>query len=472
VSHPDPTPLQPPADTSAPLSVEATYLERLDWLISLHVTAGLGLWATAIAQYLVAPMPSGVVILSLLFVALMLSVACAAAAVRRWRTHRWIPIERFYRRVMNVLAAIDLVVLAAGALAGGGADAPGLEFCVVPLVVYGSFLPRRDVQLHALFLAVLLGAVLHGQYAGWLPRACPPIPGYVCATGSAAFACSRYLTIVTLAGITTYLTAYLGSAMQAQEARAREVGEAWHQVATLRAQFVAHASHEFRTPLAVILATTNGLRRYGDRMTAAHRSDKFDRIEDTIGHMTNLLDSVLLLGRSESGLMAACREPVDLRQLGRQSLDDAAVLASPDHRLKYEVDLADPIAVVDPVLVRQALSNLLSNAVKYSPNGGRITLSVRREANGVRFEVDDEGIGIAAGEEAAVFQPFARASNVGTIPGSGLGLAIIRRAVDLMDGTIVVRARPERGTHVELFLPVPTAAPVVEPAPRLAAAGR
>ena len=434
-------------------SLETTYLERLDWLIRLHVTAGLALWGAAVAQNLLAPMPGGLIKLSALFAGLLGAILWAAREVRRWRRTRFVAIETFYRGGMNTLATIDLAVLLLGTHFGGGVDSPALDFIIVPLLVYGSFLPRRDVYVHAGVLAVLLGGLLSAHSAGWLPRACPPIPGYVCAAGSSAFAWSRYLATIALAWVATYLTVYLGSSLQAQEERAREVAREWEQVATLRAQFVAHASHEFRTPLAVILATANSLRRYADRLTPAQRNTKLDKIEGTIQQMSALLDSVLLLGRAEAGVVAVSREAVTLHAFGQQLLAELAPLASTTHQLDLDVRLDDPIGWIDPTLLRQVLGNLLSNAVKFSPDGGRVALTVRRDPDQLRFDVSDQGVGIAPSERARILQPFYRAAEMAQTPGAGLGLAIAQRAVELMDGTLIIDAAPAGGTRVTVRVP-------------------
>jgi len=110
---------------------------------------------------------------------------------------------------------------------------------------------------------------------------------------------------------------------------------------------------------------------------------------------------------------------------------------------------------VHALWVRQILSNVLGNAVKYTPPGGRIFVGIIRSADEVIVSVEDEGIGIPAGETTMVFEPFYRASNSGGVAsGGGLGLYISRELARLQGGDMWVSPRPERGTIVNLRLPL------------------
>jgi signal transduction histidine kinase len=225
------------------------------------------------------------------------------------------------------------------------------------------------------------------------------------------------------------------------------------ELAELKSQFVSMASHEFRTPLTAILAASDTLRRYGDRMTPAQQLERVEKIQAQIKHMTALLEDVLVLGRGESGKLRCVRERVDVRGLCQQLIQEAQATAQATHALVLAGDWPPREVYLDPKLLRQILGNLLSNAVKYSPDGGQIELAVARDGQGTRFRVRDAGIGMAPLDRDRVFEPFHRGANVGKIAGSGLGLAITKKAVELHGGTITVDSALGAGTTVVVTLP-------------------
>jgi signal transduction histidine kinase len=235
-------------------------------------------------------------------------------------------------------------------------------------------------------------------------------------------------------------------------ATAAQLAEERGRLAELKAAFVTNASHEFRTPLAVILACCNALQRYGARMVPDQQRRRLVKIEQSVRHMTELIDDVLTFGRAESGRVDCMREPVDVEALSAEAVADAQATATDSHRIALRCTVTERIPL-DEKLVRQILRNLLANAVKYSPDGGSVWLEVVHGDGATTFRVTDEGIGITPEDQTAVFEPFHRGANVGKIPGSGLGLAITKNAVGLHGGTIRVESAPGRGTTFTVTLP-------------------
>ena len=206
----------------------------------------------------------------------------------------------------------------------------------------------------------------------------------------------------------------------------------------LRSRFVSMTSHEFRTPLATILSSAELLRFYGDRLPEDERLSVIASIESGVQRMTQMLDRVLMLGRSEAGMLDFKPRQQDLVQLCRQLCDEArSTHAGPTHVVEAQLP-AEPIhGWFDDKLLRHALGNLLSNALKYSPQGGTVTLVVQAQpGQDVHLAVQDQGIGIPAAEIPHLFTSFHRASNVGDIQGTGLGLAIVKNATELHGGAL------------------------------------
>ena len=222
----------------------------------------------------------------------------------------------------------------------------------------------------------------------------------------------------------------------------------------LRSRFVAMTSHEFRTPLATILSSTQLLKYYSDRLPDSEKDDVLKTIESGVHRMTRMLDRVLLLGKVDAHMLEFAPTTVDVLQLCQDLLQEA-ISQYPDHKceVKAQFQLDLPSGPYDEKLLRHIFSNLLSNAIKYSPNGGQVMFDVHQRDDKTVFTVSDQGIGIPADEVAHLFESFHRASNVGDIQGTGLGLAIVKNAVELHGGDITVHSGTGQGTRFVVRLP-------------------
>jgi len=222
----------------------------------------------------------------------------------------------------------------------------------------------------------------------------------------------------------------------------------------LKSRFVAMTSHEFRTPLATILSSTELLDRHHDRLPAEERHEILGRIAAGVDRMARMLDNVLTIGRAETDAMDFQPTPLDLPGLCRQLADETLIHAGAGRDIRLDVAAEVATVEMDEKLLRHALGNLLSNAVKYSPPGGRVMFSVRIAGSAAIFEVADDGIGIPREDYERLFEAFHRARNVGNIAGTGLGLAIVKKSVELHGGSIEFSSEVGRGTRFTITLPV------------------
>ncbi len=223
----------------------------------------------------------------------------------------------------------------------------------------------------------------------------------------------------------------------------------------LKTRFVSMASHEFRTPLTTIVSSTEILQRYTDRMDPDQKQKHFDKVQSASHHMTQLLDDVLLLGRSEAGQLQFDPAPLDLTQFAHEAIEQAQVTAPESLHFDTQIQGVCGDLLLDEKLLRHVLTNLLSNAVKYSPAGGTVHFAMECNEAEVTFRVEDEGIGIPEKDQMHLFEPFHRADNVDTIQGTGLGLAIAKRAVDRHGGTISFESTVGKGTVFTVVIPIP-----------------
>ena len=112
-----------------------------------------------------------------------------------------------------------------------------------------------------------------------------------------------------------------------------------------------------------------------------------------------------------------------------------------------------PVLKLDTRRIQYVLTNLLSNAMKYSDWATKVVVDLRNSDGGITLRVSDEGIGIPVEAQAHIFEPFFRATNVGTIGGTGLGLSIVKEIIELHEGTINIQSVVDQGTQITIWLP-------------------
>jgi PAS domain S-box-containing protein len=225
----------------------------------------------------------------------------------------------------------------------------------------------------------------------------------------------------------------------------------------LRTRFIAMASHEFRTPLATILSSTEILRDYGERLPADERREVMRAIENGVQRMASLLDDVLTVGAVDSGKLEFNPVLVALRpflsSLAAEIMRSESRQGRGDRHVQIEAR-EDAAAPVDEQLLRHALGNFISNAVKYSPAGGVVCCGASLAYGAATFTITDHGIGIPEADLPHLFEAFHRGTNTKGVPGTGLGLAIAKKAVEIHRGTVHVDSAPGKGTRVTVTIPV------------------
>ncbi len=226
------------------------------------------------------------------------------------------------------------------------------------------------------------------------------------------------------------------------------------ELSDLKSRFVSMASHEFRTPLATILAATESLSSYRQKMDETQIDARLDKIREQVSHMKQIMDDVLQLTRIQAGRVDYRPVEADLDTLCRDIVDEFHSQSEYENRIIYSCDSAPIILSIDPRLIRQAITNLLSNALKYSAAEDKVTMDVSKKGNQVTLRIRDEGIGIPLADQKHLFEPFHRASNVGVVAGTGLGLNIALQAISLHCGSIEITSAPNEGTTVVVIIPL------------------
>jgi signal transduction histidine kinase len=218
-------------------------------------------------------------------------------------------------------------------------------------------------------------------------------------------------------------------------------------------QFISDASHEFKTPLTVINANAQLIRRWGDR-DAVVQAESLDAIVDESARLAAMVGGMLTLAKADSGDQIP-KEPLALNPLVADIVTHAHDRAArKDVELRAVLAPTGPYVLGDAPLIRQLISNLIDNAIKFTESG-EIVVTVSTAPGLARVSVSDTGIGIEPEMAERLFDRFFRGdpSHSRTIEGTGLGLAIVQSIARVHGGSVTAAARPEGGTVFTVELP-------------------
>ena len=226
-------------------------------------------------------------------------------------------------------------------------------------------------------------------------------------------------------------------------------------------RFTADASHELKTPLAVLRADVE--RAMHENSSQTERMVALEEALQEVRRMTDLVESLLTLARADEGRFDIHREPVELLPLVQEVYETALILGEAQGVAVNLPFTADVTVMADRTRLRQLFLNLVTNAIKYTPAGGKVELGLGRHPDNVTFAVRDTGIGISAADFPHVFERFWRAdrvrSRMSERGGFGLGLAISQWIAQAHGGTLTASSRLGRGSLFTVTLPIANEAP-------------
>lgn len=221
-------------------------------------------------------------------------------------------------------------------------------------------------------------------------------------------------------------------------------------------RFTADASHELKTPLAVLRADVERA------MSEAAQTERLVALEEALHEttrMADLVESLLTLARADEGRFDIHREPIDLKPLVEDVYETALILGEAAGVAVNLPFSADVTVMGDRTRLRQLFLNLITNAIKYTPAGGKVDIGLGVHPDNVTFAVRDTGIGIAAADVPYIFERFWRAdrvrSRMSERGGFGLGLAISQWIAQAHGGTLTASSRLGRGSLFTVTLPLP-----------------
>jgi signal transduction histidine kinase/CheY-like chemotaxis protein len=261
--------------------------------------------------------------------------------------------------------------------------------------------------------------------------------------------------------------AALNERLVAQMAELAQRQQQAERASVAKTRFLAAASHDLRQPMHSIGLLVSLLRHQLSNQVEQSLADK---VQQSVTVMEGLFSSLLDISKLDAGAVLAEPRPLAIGALLAQVGDTYAPQAAA-RGLRLRVVRSRLMVRSDPVLLARMLGNLVANAVRYTQRGG-IVIGCRRRGDQVAVQVIDSGPGIAAAQQALVFEEFVRLPQGATVAseGLGLGLSIVQRSAAVLGHGLQLRSTPGRGSCFELLLPIEVATPL--PTSRLAPADR
>jgi two-component system, OmpR family, heavy metal sensor histidine kinase CusS len=223
---------------------------------------------------------------------------------------------------------------------------------------------------------------------------------------------------------------------------------------TQASRFSADASHELKTPLAVMRATLE--RALQDCADASQEQRNYASLIEETDHLHSIIEALLLLSRADAGMLKLSAECIDFAHWLKPLIEDASLMAEARHITVHEELATSAFVLADEMLLYRALSNLVRNAVNYNHDGGEIRCELRTDAAHVYFRVSNTGSPIPEAERESVFERFKRGSNVGGEGegrGMGIGLSLAKEIVLAHGGSLELLPNLPGWVSFEVRLP-------------------
>jgi signal transduction histidine kinase len=245
----------------------------------------------------------------------------------------------------------------------------------------------------------------------------------------------------------------------ANEAELRQAKAAAEEANEAKSRFLAHMSHEFRTPLNAIMGFSEIIKGkvLGEGVSPVYVSYA-DHIHNSGQHLLNIVNDILDVAKIESGIQALQLSPVDVAATAESAVGFVDRLANErDLRVTVNMPIRTPLVMADRRYLQQVLINLLTNAVKFSPVGSEVSVDSRVDNNGLLISVRDRGPGIDSSVLRRIGEPFLQGNPSVTRAGqgAGLGLAICKQYMALLGGELIIESSSS-GTVASLRFPVQT----------------
>jgi signal transduction histidine kinase len=429
----------------------ASLRRRLDWFNKLRWCASAGvLTATLTADHIIdndlAQVPllwtvAGLIVLNVLYIL---------------RNRRIPPLDiQVELRHVKMQMVGDLVLLTAFLHFSGGIENPLLFMYIIHVIIGSLLFKGREIFQVAWLAIVLFTADVAGEYFGVLPH------HHLLSVGESMHGSPFVLMTLASFWLVLLFAAYIGSSIMKHNRAIKD--ELVHRQEDLiradqsKMDFFRFVTHEIKSPVNTAQSAVETALELGGSSMAASVEDMLSRAVGRLELATEMIKNLADFTRG-GDLKQENLKSVDLNRLIARIGDDFREQAT-RRGIRVELDLPDPpVTVVTSLdMLDKIVRNLVSNAVRYSKDGGKVAVRLQAVGPGLRFEVRDEGIGIAPEEQEKVFEEFYRtaAAQEVTSLGTGLGLPIVRKYVQQLGGKVTLRSAPQAGSTFVIDLPIP-----------------
>jgi signal transduction histidine kinase len=348
-------------------------------------------------------------------------------------------VVRWGRRFAFAQVVADLVALTVLLHFVGGVETPFYIFYLFHVGFGSIMLSRQDAYVVTALAAGLFVLLIGAEYLGWLPHI--HLEGFV---SSNLYRNEAYVVAVLVGFAATLLVSTAGATTIVAELRRQ-----WEQATAgrlaeldrMRAFFLGLASHDLKTPLAVV---ANYLQTILDGFVGEVNEKQrrwMERANARVLELVRLIDDFLDVSQLDPERILAEMEQVDLVDAVQRSVEDVRVRAEErEVALRVELPGHVPSIRAAPRRLQQIITNLLDNAVKFSPRQGEVVLEVLQQGDGIRVDVVDTGPGIPTLYIPYIFEDYFRARRKEFVPGAGLGLSTARKIVEAHGGEIWVES--------------------------------
>jgi PAS domain S-box-containing protein len=217
----------------------------------------------------------------------------------------------------------------------------------------------------------------------------------------------------------------------------------------LRTQYLNLASHEFRTPLSVILSSAFIISKFEKTEDQTDRLEQVKHIVSAVNLLRDIINDFLSLSKIEEGKLKLHKTNFNSKANIKETIDELSGLLKKGQSISYR-HVGETNLFLDAGIFKHLLINLLSNSIKFSPEGTKISVSSKLINHDYTLVIKDHGCGISKEDQKQLFSPFFRGSNAKQIQGTGLGLHIVRYYLDKMNGTIRIKSKVDLGTTIQI----------------------
>jgi signal transduction histidine kinase len=432
---------------------EEELIRRIGWFIRLRWMAGFGALVVLFVAWQVFQVHFPLLPVLLIVGAIFLYNIVFALIVRGREKQSALE----YRQMVlcaNLQVIADLFCLTLLIHFLGGVQNYFVVFYFFHMIIGSIILSKKNTYILAALAAVMLNSVIWGEYFGILKHYHYPGISLVshhtffnfCFTTAGIMTASLFISVYFATSITSRL-----------RSREEELESAYRNLQLLdeeKTYFMRKASHELRSPVSAVQSMVRLVLDGLAGETGPKTREMLGRAYDRLSGMQDLVGDLLRFSQLRKLERPQKANQVDLQSIVHQSIELMSAWAK-EKSLSLEVDIEQACVIGEEEGLQQVSNNLISNAVKYTPEGGKVFISLHPRDDRMVLSVRDTGIGISQEDQKKLFQEFFRAENAKEITGSGtgLGLSIVRRVVEMHGGSLDFSSELGKGSEFTASFP-------------------